>query len=113
MKAKLYFDGNCPVCTSYIRLLRKKLDETKIEIIPFQSSAKEFQYVSADGRVYAGNRAIEQLAKDFPAVTNYFWILPDKYKVKALQVAYKVGSVVRNAITPKKKGCGCGKKKRT
>lgn len=110
MKARLYFDANCPICNSFINLLKKKLDDTKIEIIPFTTHAKDFQYVSSQSRVFTGNKAIEEMAKDFPAVTNYFWILPDKYKIRALQAVYKVGSAVRN-ILPKKKGCNCGKRR--
>jgi len=115
MKAKLYYDDKCPVCISYINLLRRKLNESEIDLLPFKGTAVDFQYVSVSGKVLSGNKAIEELANDFPAVTSYFWILPERYKVKALQAAYKVGTAVRNAITPKskKKGCGCGKKKRT
>ena len=109
MKSKLYYDGNCPVCNSYINLLRKKLDLNKIDLIPYKNTANDFQYVNSKERVYSGNKAIEELASDFPSVTNYFWILPNKYKVTALKAAYKIGSSIRNVL-PKKKGCGCKKR---
>ena len=113
MKAKLYYDGNCPICNNYVRMLKKKLDANKIEFVPSAINLKDFQYVGLDKRVYSGDKAIEKLATEFPRVQNYLWMLPDKYKIKTLQAIYKVSSRVRQAIKPKakRKGCGCGGKK--
>ena len=111
MKAKLYYDGNCPVCTNFVKLLQRKLDPERIEFVPTNTNAKDFQFILGDGSVFYGEQAIEQMAMAFPRVKNFFWMLPDKYKIKALQTAYKVGGMVRNLIKPKK-GCGCGGKRR-
>lgn len=108
MKARLYFDIKCPVCNNYCKLLQRKIPVQEIEFLPASTDVSEFQYISKEGKSYRGEQAIEQLASDFPTVKNYFWMLPEKYKVKALKVAYKVGSIVRKAISHKK-GCGCGK----
>jgi len=111
MKYKLYYDGNCPVCTNYVKLLRKKLNPTKIECIATTTDATEFKLVTPDGRTFNGEQAIEKLAERFPKVKNFFWMLPERYKVKALKVAYKVGGAVRKIIK-KKGGCGCGGKRK-
>jgi predicted DCC family thiol-disulfide oxidoreductase YuxK len=113
-KARLYYDANCPICNNYIKLLQRKINPNILEFLPISSDSKDFQFVSMDGRVSIGSEAIEKLAAAFPAVKNYFWMLPEKYKVPALKTAYKVGSAVRNAIKKvarKVGGCNCGKKK--
>ena len=108
MKARLFYDGNCPVCNNYVRMLRKKISIDKLEYIPSDINATEFQFVTSDNQVFNGVPAIEQLAKSFPEVLSYFWMLPDKYKVLGLKAAYKVGGAIRSVIK-KKKGCNCGK----
>ena len=111
-KPRLIYDGNCPVCTNYIRLIRKKIPEDQLDYYPTGGMLDDFQYVNANNQVYQGNNAIQQLANDFPQILEYAWMLPSKYKVGALQTAYKVGSAVRKVYSKVKKGCGCGKKKR-
>jgi hypothetical protein len=108
MKARLFYDGNCPLCNNYVRMLRKKIDPNKIEYIPSNIKASEFQFVTSSNQVFNGTPAIEQLAKAFPEVLSYFWMLPDKYKVVGLKAAYKVGGIIRKAIK-RKKNCNCGK----
>ena len=116
-KYRLYYDATCPVCTNFIKLLRKKINISKISILPSPTDAKDFQFVDLQGRVYSGDSAVEQLSIAFPKIKNFFWMLPDKYKLKALKAAYQVGSAVRNILprttprTPRHAGgCGCGKK---
>ncbi len=112
---RLYYDANCPVCSNYIKILRKKVDINKIQFLASPSDAKDFQFVDLHGKVTTGEEAIEQLALAFPTVKNFFWMLPDKYKLKALKTAYKVGSAVRKVITrapttkKKRRPCNCGK----
>lgn len=114
-KYRLYYDANCPVCSNYVKILRKKVDINLVEFIPSPSDAKDFQFVDLQGKVTKGEAAIEQLALAFPEVKNFFWMLPDKFKLKALKTAYKVGNAVRKVITksptPKKtrRPCNCGK----
>lgn len=103
----LTFDGTCPVCVNYVRMLRKKIAGNVLTFQPTTNAGNEFQYTTSEGGILYGNVAIEQLAKDFPQVLDYFWMLPERYKINGLKAAYKVGSVVRKIIT---KGCNCGKK---
>jgi len=107
-KARLYYDGSCPVCANYVRLIMKKVNTRQIEFIPTHDNSKEFQFITAENVAYTGTKAIEMLAANFPEILNYFWMLPPKFKVKGVKAAYKVGGVLRKIIKKKnKKGCGC------
>ena len=108
MQARLFYDANCPICNNYVRMLRKKINPNRIQYIPTSIKSSEFQFVTSDNRVFNGTPAIEQLAKAFPEVLSYFWMLPDKYKIIGLKTAYKVGGAIRKAIK-RKKNCNCGK----
>ena len=110
-EARLFYDATCPICSNYVRMLRKKISPNKISFIPTQTKAAEFQFVTPDNQVFTGKKAVEQLGALFPEVLSYFWMLPDKYKMAGLQTAYKVGSVIRKAknklTVQRKRGCGC------
>ena len=107
-KAILYYDGNCVICNNYVRLLRRKVNSLYIDFVPGNPENKDFQFVSMDGKVYYGEKAIDMLTIAFPAVKTYFWMLPDKYKLKAVKAAYKIGSAVRKV--GRKFGCKCGRR---
>lgn len=104
---KLYFDGACPVCNSFVSLIRSKVDESRISFIPISTNDSNFKFETSDGTIYFGDEAINQLATAFPSVLNYFWMLPKAFQKPALHLAYKVGGAIRNVI---KKDCGCNKK---
>lgn len=104
---KLFFDGQCPVCNSFVGLIRNKVDETKIKFVPINTSDNNFKFETLDGKTYFGDEAINQLATAFPNVLNYFWMLPKPLQKPALHMAYKVGGMIRNVV---KKDCGCKKK---
>ena len=108
-KYKLYYDAFCPVCNSFISIIKHKIDSSKIDFIGITTSDKNFKLILPDGRAAHGQDAIDELATAFPGILSYFWMLPQGLKKPALKVAYKVGSVVRNVI---KKTTGCGCKKR-
>lgn len=110
-KAKVIYDGNCPVCTTYMRLVKNKLGSEKVEYITSSETATDFEYTSLAGKSYFGTQAIAAMAKDFPAIKDYAWYLPEKYRTVGLQMQYKVGSVIRKAVGIVKKGCNCGGKK--
>jgi hypothetical protein len=106
MKSKLYYDPSCPVCKSFVDLIRKKVNLTKVDIIP-SLNEKEFKYIDQLGVTYKGESAVNQFSKEFPKILDYFWMLPDGLKQTALTTAYKIGTKVRSII---KKDCNCGKK---
>jgi len=111
-KPQLVYDANCPICTNYVRLLKKKVTPDKLEYVPSTASLDEFQYINADGVTFEGAPAIDELTKDFSEVTQFFWLLPQKYRTTALKAVYAASGVVRNVLgRVKKGGCGCGKKK--
>jgi len=110
MKARLVYDGTCPVCTNYIRLVRKKISPDDLDFLASSGNLNDFQYINVSNQMYQGNTAIEMMAKDFPAIMDYMWMLPANYKIAGLQAAYAVGSAVRKVI---KKGCNCGGRKAT
>jgi phage-related protein len=107
-KPKFFYDNGCPICSQYRRLVERKIGD-QVEYVPAQQNASDFEYLATDGVKYSGAKAIEALVKDFPAVKDYMWVLPEKYKMTALKAVYKVSSVVRKAYGTVKKGCNCGK----
>lgn len=107
-KPKFYFDNGCPICSQYKRIVEKKLSD-RVDYVPAQQNASDFEYLASDGIKYSGAKAIEALTTDFPEVKDYMWVLPEKYKVTALKAVYKVSSVVRKAYGTVRKGCNCGK----
>lgn len=108
MKPRLLYDGTCPVCINYIRLVKKKISPEDVDFMPSNGNLNDFQYVSKDNQVYQGNTAIDMMARDFPAILDYMWMLPEGYRTAGLKAAYAVGSAVRKVI---KKGCNCGGRK--
>jgi predicted DCC family thiol-disulfide oxidoreductase YuxK len=109
-KPRLFYDGSCPVCTNYVRLIRKKITPDEVDFVATGGMADDFQYANRNSEVTQGNQAIDAFAKDFPHILDYVWMLPPQYKVAGLKAAYAVGSTIRKVF--KKKGCGCGKKKK-
>lgn len=108
MTSKLYYDSGCPICNNYVKLLKRKLDQRRVKFIGTTEKLDDFKYVTSNNKTYYGTEATKQLAKEFPVVLDYFWMLPEKYKTSALSIVYKAGSVVRTVL--KKTGCGCNKK---
>ena len=74
----------------------------------------DFKYVIKTGETFVGVKAVERLAKDYPAVLSYFWILPKRYQLDAMKIAYKAGGVIRKVVKTalrKKEDCNCGGRK--
>jgi hypothetical protein len=105
MKSKLYYDPQCPVCKTFVDLIKKKVELTQVKIIP-SLDEKEFKYIDSKGVTYKGDSAVKRFSEEFPKILDYFWMLPKSLQSKALNVAYKVGTAVRKVIT---NDCGCGK----
>lgn len=111
-KPQLIYDENCPICTNYIRLIKKKISEEDLDYVPNSDGLDEFRYINTNGVMLEGKPAVDELSKDFIEVTQFFWLLPQKYRTTALQVAYKTASTVRKALKKVSGGgCGCGKKR--
>jgi hypothetical protein len=110
-KAQLIYDENCPICTNYIRLIKKKISDDDLDYVPNSDGLDEFRYINADGVMFEGKSAIDELSKDFTEVTQFFWLLPQKYRTTALKIAYTAASTARKALKAVSRGgCGCGKK---
>lgn len=105
---QLFYDGTCPICASFTQLIKKKVDATKIRFIP-NNAGDNFRFQTPDGTEYMGEEAVNALADAFPAVLNYFWMLPTNLKKPALNLAYKAGTAIRSALKPN--DCGCSKNK--
>ncbi len=112
---KLYFDSECPVCTSFVKLLKKKLDTNQIEYLPIENpdEIKEFRFIAFDNEFH-GKEAIDELSRHFPEVLSYFWILPPQYRKNAAKKMYgfagKIRSLYRIIVG---RGCRkCNKKKK-
>ena len=94
-KDELYFDSGCPVCRSFAKLLQKHLsDEVEIIPLPQGEQAKEFKLVS-NGEVLYGKEAIERLEREVPRIKDFFWMLPDSYRGKAVYKTYALGRFIR------------------
>lgn len=111
-KAKIIYDQTCVVCNYFMRLVKNKVGVERAEYLPASGTASDFEYVGFDGKRSTGTDAIEKMAADFPAIKEYMYALPSKYKVLGLKVAYKAGSVVRKIRGAVTKGCNCGGKKK-
>lgn len=111
----LFYDSKCPICTTLIKILRRKIPNTRIRFQPLSDDSNEFKLTTDKGHTLYGKNAIDELARAFPAITTYFNILPKNMRVGALQKTVKVASAVRsatNALTGRKsKGCNCGRKR--
>jgi len=108
LKPKIYYDASCPVCSSYIRLIKTKVSEDVVDYLDAGSDAKDFKYTDANGSTYTGTMAIDRMSKDFPAILDFMWILPPSLKTKGLKAVYKASGVVRRTIAKVKKSCNCG-----
>jgi hypothetical protein len=89
---KLYFDAACPLCRSYAKLLQKHLSE-QVEFLemPDGEQSKDFKLELSSGEVLHGKEAVDALEKEIPKVKDFFWMLPESYKGKALQETYALG----------------------
>ena len=105
---KLYFDSNCPLCCSFAKLLQKHLSG-EVDIIPFPQGeeSNDFKLEILNGEFLYGKEAIDALEKEVPKVKDFFWMLPDVYRGKALHKTYAFGKFLRRLVFRKK--CGeCG-----
>ena len=103
---KLYFDSNCPLCRSFAKLLQKHLS-SEVDVIPFPQGEqiKDFKLELLSGEFLYGKEAIDALEKEVPKVKDFFWMLPDSYRGKALHKTYAFGKFLRWLFYSKKK-CG-------
>ncbi|MDR2999935.1 MAG: DUF393 domain-containing protein [Fibromonadaceae bacterium] len=92
---KLYFDSSCPLCRSFAKLLQKHLSG-EVETIPLPQGeqAQEFELVF-NGETLRGKEAIDTLVKEVPRVKDFFWMLPDSYRGKAVHKTYALGRLFR------------------
>jgi len=106
---KLYFDSNCPLCRSFAKLLQKHLSG-EIEVIPFPQGeeSKDFKLELSNGKFLYGKEAIDALEKEVPKVKDFFWMLPDFYRGKALHKTYAFGKFLRRLFYGKRECEGCG-----
>ena len=88
-------------------MLKRKLPSSEIQFVPTQEKLDDFKFVLDDGSVYSGKVAVERMAKRFPVLLDYMWLLPEKLRLTGLQAAYAVSSAARTVLK-KVKGCNCG-----
>jgi hypothetical protein len=93
---KLYYDSACPLCRSFSKLLQKHLNE-QVEFLemPEGEQSKDFKLELSSGEMLYGKEAIDALEKEIPKVKDFFWMLPESYKGKALQETYALGKFLR------------------
>ena len=80
----------------------------EVDIIPFPQGegAKDFKLELSNGEFLYGKEAIDTLEKEVPKVKDFFWMLPDSYRGKALHKTYAFGKFLR-WIFFRKKCCEC------
>lgn len=109
-RPQLYYDKTCPVCSNYVRMLKKKVSEEKMDYLAASQDAKDFKYVNSEGLAFTGLVAIDKLTADFPEIKDFMFMLPPSLRASGLKTAYKVASVARRTINKiTRKGCNCGK----
>jgi len=81
---------------------------SEVDIIPFPQGegAKDFRLELSNGELLYGKEAIDTLEKEVPKVKDFFWMLPDSYRGKALHKTYAFGKFLRR-IFFRKKCCEC------
>lgn len=113
LDAQLLYDEGCVVCRSFASMLEKKLGSSGLKLKPLaiesvngelRHSLKDFRYRAPDGQEFRGKPAIDALARDFPEVKDFFWILPDRARVPALRQAYGFAKFLRRLL---RRDCNC------
>jgi predicted DCC family thiol-disulfide oxidoreductase YuxK len=96
---KLYFDATCQLCRSFAKLLRKHLNE-QVEFLEMSEGelSKDFKLELSNGEILYGKEAIDALEKEIPKVKDFFWMLPDSYRGKALHKTYALGRFLRKVF---------------
>jgi hypothetical protein len=107
----LYYDGKCPVCKSFAKLLRQKLTAQQLELVALQGEqadkAEEFFLDTPSGRVF-GYHAAQTLEQAYPQIKEYFFMLPSKYRHEAYAKTYALGRWLRTILRPRhKRKCDC------
>jgi predicted DCC family thiol-disulfide oxidoreductase YuxK len=104
--AILHFDPHCPVCKSFAKLIRRKISE---EELPYQAMSEE-EALQADSFVLEltseddtklkleGPEAIDKLAELYPAIREYFWMLPSNWHAPAMETTWRVGKWMRSIM---------------
>src|SRR3989344_8408777 len=105
MNYKLYYDASCPVCSFFVQLLKKKTGLHAIGFFPLAANEKRLKLATPTGKIVFGQDAIRELTSVFPAILDYFWMLPKQLRKPAVTVAYQAGSIIR--IISKIIGCKC------
>ncbi len=127
----LYFDNRCVVCRSFAKLLLNRLVNKDFRIEPIESLGRsltkpqipahetenknlenhlDFNQVDnfllhlSDGKSVSGKEAIDVLAKRYPEVKDFFWMLPDSARLPALKKMYWLGKWLRRLL---KQDCNC------
>jgi hypothetical protein len=63
--------------------------------LPHGEQAQDFKIETQSGEFLHGKEAIDYLAREIPRVKEFFWMLPDSYKEKALHGTYVLGKFWR------------------
>jgi len=87
----LYYDKNCTLCTRFARYVKKLDQEQMIFCIPYQETerlpfglekdqlAAAVHLVYADGRIFIGPSAMEELCCILPGIQKVSWMLQTNY----------------------------------
>jgi hypothetical protein len=70
---------------------------SEVEIIEFPQGerADDFKLELSSGEILYGKEAIDALEKEVPKAKDFFWMLPDYYRGKALHKTYAFGKFLR------------------
>ena len=53
LKPKIYYDASCPICSSYVRVIQKKIPLDMVDYIDAGSDANDFKYTESNGSTYS------------------------------------------------------------
>lgn len=115
----LLFDDQCPLCVRFkdsLKMLKgtDKInpisihDEKVYEVFPEldkESCHQYVHYIDAEGKIYAGEDAIEHLIKLFPLVNKFAWLVESNMGKKAVNYFHTMTNNYRKILKKKCPTC--------
>lgn len=117
----LIYDNECSLCTRFKKAIEILDTKNKIKFVVVsdpaiylehpelnQEECEEVVHLIHEGKIYRGGEVITELAKSFPGVQKFAWLLDSDAGQGAMSAFY---NQINNMRVMKKHGCfRCGKK---
>jgi hypothetical protein len=106
---RLFYDGQCVVCRSFVKLMTKNVNPTDITFLPLPEDEPKLEFIleGPDSLRLGGEEAMRYLTQQFPFIKKYFFMLPPQYRTAAVLKSYRLGRWLRSIIYGN--DCNCSK----